>query len=137
MVNNGIDIYHGSLRNGSQMGDGAPPTVDKLAITEAHDGLRTDYIESGQPGSSAVDDALFSATPKYTHARLAALSRLQTLGGRATSDSSLTWAQVGVARVVSLAGTASECQACGHGALHDGIAYKFLLDDLKHRVEGA
>ena len=90
MANKRIHIYDSSLRSGGQQGGGEFSIADKLAIAEALDDLGVDYVEGGQPGSRAGDDALFAAAPKYPHVRLTALSRLQTLGGSAAGDPTLT-----------------------------------------------
>ncbi len=111
MANKRIHIYDSSLRSGGQQGGGEFSIADKLAIAEALDDLGVDYVEGGQPGSRAGDDALFAAAPKYPHVRLTALSRLQTLGGSAAGDPTLTRARSSGARIICLAGTASERRA--------------------------
>lgn len=111
MANKRIYLYDSSLRSGSQQGGGSFSIADKLAIAEALDGLGLDYIEGGQPGSGASDDALFAAAPKLDNAHLAALSRLQSLGGSAAADPALAQARASGAKIVSLAGTASERRA--------------------------
>lgn len=117
MADTRIYLYDSSLRSGAQPDGGAFSSADKLAIAEALDGLAIDYIEGGQPGAGAGEDDLFAAAAEYSHARLAALSRLQTLGGSAASDPALNQVRQSGARVVCLAGAASEQQArAGFGA---------------------
>ena len=117
MADTWIYLYDSSLRAGAQPDGGAFSSADKLAIAEALDGLAIDYIEGGQPGAGAGEDDLFAAAAEYSHARLAALSRLQTLGGSAASDPALNQLRQSGARAVCLAGAASEQQArAGFGA---------------------
>jgi len=111
MTNKRIYLYDSSLRRGGQPGGGEFSTADKLAIAEALDGLGIDYIEGGQSGLKASDDALFVAAPKYAHARLAVLSRLQPPGASAAGDPAVARARTSGAPVVSLAGTACERRA--------------------------
>jgi 2-isopropylmalate synthase len=130
MANKQIYIYDCSLRRGAQQDGGEFSTADKLAIAEALDGLGVDYVEGGQPGSRSGDDALFAAAPKYDHARLTALSRLQSLGGSAAGDPALTRARSSGARIVTLAGTASK----GHARSQFGAEAREYIDMIAESV---
>ena len=111
MVDKRIYLYDSSLRNGALPDGGEFSSADRLAIAEALDGLGIDYVESGLPGSGPAQDALFAAAATYRHARLAVLSPLQSRGGSAASDPALVRARDSGARIVCLAGVASEPQA--------------------------
>ena len=110
MADTRIYLYDSSLRSGALPDGGEFSGADRLAIAEALDGLGVDYIEAGEPGSGPTDDALLAAAPNFTHARLAVLSRMQTPGGSVAGDPALTRARDSGARVVCLAGVASEQQ---------------------------
>ena len=110
MTDKRIYLYDSSLRAGGQPGGGEFSSADKLAIAEALDGLGIDYIEAGQADLGSVDDGLFAAAPKYSHARLVALFHMLSPGESAAGDPALTQARASGAPIVSLAGTASQQQ---------------------------
>ena len=111
MADKRIYLYDSSLRGGALPERGEFSGADKLAIAEALDCLGIDYVEAGQPGAGPTDSALFSAAPKYTHARLVVRPPLQTEGGSAAGDSALSRARDNGARIVCLTAAALAQQA--------------------------
>ena len=111
MVDKRVYLYDSSLRNSALPDGGEFSSADRLAIAEALDGLGIDYVESGLPGSSLAEDGLFAAAANYSRARLTVRSPLQTRGASAASDPTLARARDSGARIMCLAGVASEPQA--------------------------
>lgn len=134
MADKRIYLYDSSLRTGALPDGGEFSGADKLAIAEALDGLGIDYIESGQPGASASEDALFATAAKYSHARLAVLSPLQTRGGSAANDPALARARDSGARVVCLAGVASAQQARAGLGVEPREQIDMIVESVSHVV---
>lgn len=63
-VNNKIEIYDTTLRDGSQMQGISLSVQDKLRITELLDELGVDYIEGGWPGANPKDIEYFTQAKK-------------------------------------------------------------------------
>ncbi len=111
MADGRVYFYDSSLRAGALPDGGELSGADKLAIAEVLDGLGIDYIEAGQPGDGPREDAMFADADKFSHARLVALTGLQSPGGSAAGDPALTRTRASGARIVCLKGVASVAQA--------------------------
>ena len=79
-------------------------TLDKVAISEALDGLGVDYVEGGWPGANPTDDAFFAAPPKLRRARLTAFGMTRRAGRSAENDPGLNALFSSGVRVLCLVG---------------------------------
>ena len=91
IVNNRIEIYDTTLRDGTQ-GEAINFSVaDKCRIAEELDSLGVDFIEGGWPGSNPRDVAFFEDIRrlKLKHARIAAFGATRRRGLTCESDKSI------------------------------------------------
>ena len=91
IVNNRIEIYDTTLRDGTQ-GEAINFSVaDKCRIAEELDSLGVDFIEGGWPGSNPRDVAFFAEARrlKLKHARIAAFGATRRRGLTCESDKSI------------------------------------------------
>ena len=91
IVNNRIEIYDTTLRDGTQ-GEAINFSVaDKCRIAEELDSLGVDFIEGGWPGSNPRDLAFFEEARrlKLKHARIAAFGATRRRGLTCESDKSI------------------------------------------------
>ena len=91
IVNNGIEIYDTTLRDGTQGEAINFSAADKCRIAEELDSLGVDFIEGGWPGSNPRDVAFFkeARSLKLKHARIAAFGATRRRGLTCESDQSI------------------------------------------------
>jgi 2-isopropylmalate synthase len=99
-----VYLFDTTLRDGGQTQGVDFSVSDKLAIAEALDALKLDYIEGGWPGANPTDDAFFADPPKLKHARLTAFGMTRRAGRSAANDPGLTALLSTKARVVCMVG---------------------------------
>ena len=90
-MNNPVEIYDTTLRDGSQ-GEGVTYTVvDKLRIAERLDHFGVRYIEGGWPGSNPKDAEFFQEAKKldWKHAQIAAFGSTRRAQLQAEDDPNL------------------------------------------------
>src|SRR5580765_7497856 len=87
-MNNRIEIYDTTLRDGSQGLGVSFSVLDKLRIAERLDEFGVHYIEGGWPGSNPKDIEFFEEAKRRTfrHARLAAFGATRRKGMTAAAD---------------------------------------------------
>src|ERR1051325_3815719 len=90
-LQNRIEIYDTTLRDGTQ-GEGVSLSVqDKLLISRKLDELGVDFIEGGYPLSNPKDAAFFeeAKTLKLKHAKLVAFGMTRRKGVKASEDTGM------------------------------------------------
>jgi 2-isopropylmalate synthase len=87
-MNNAVEIYDTTLRDGSQGLGISFSVLDKLRIAERLDAFGVHYIEGGWPGSNPKDIEFFDEAKRRTfrHARLAAFGATRRKGVKAADD---------------------------------------------------
>jgi 2-isopropylmalate synthase len=87
-MNNRVEIYDTTLRDGSQGLGISFSVVDKLRIADRLDEFGVHYIEGGWPGSNPKDIEFFDEAKRRTfkHARLAAFGATRRKGMTAEAD---------------------------------------------------
>jgi 2-isopropylmalate synthase len=87
-MNNAVEIYDTTLRDGSQGLGISFSVVDKLRIAERLDAFGVHYIEGGWPGSNPKDIEFFDEAKRRTfrNARLAAFGATRRKGVKAADD---------------------------------------------------
>jgi 2-isopropylmalate synthase len=91
IVNNRIEIYDTTLRDGTQGEAVNFSAADKCRIAEELDSLGVDFIEGGWPGSNPRDVAFFkeARSLKLKHARIAAFGATRRRGLTCETDQSI------------------------------------------------
>jgi 2-isopropylmalate synthase len=87
-MNNRVDIYDTTLRDGTQGLGVSFSVLDKLRIAERLDQFGVQYIEGGWPGSNPKDIEFFEQAKRrrFVHARLAAFGATRRKGVTAAAD---------------------------------------------------
>src|SRR5437762_3093039 len=87
-MNNRVDIYDTTLRDGSQGLGISFSVLDKIRIAERLDQFGVQYIEGGWPGSNPKDIEFFDEAKRknFKHARLAAFGATRRKGVTAAAD---------------------------------------------------
>ena len=84
-----VYLFDSTLRDGGQTQGVDFSVSDKVAISQALDGLGVDYVEGGWPGANPTDDAFFGAPPELKNARLVAFGMTRRPGRSAENDPGL------------------------------------------------
>ena len=82
-------LFDTTLRDGAQTSGVDFTLHDKRVIAQMLDDLGLDYVEGGYPGANPTDSELFSARPKFTHAKFTAFGMVRRAGRSASNDPGL------------------------------------------------
>ncbi|MDY0885740.1 citramalate synthase [Dongia soli] len=85
-----VYLFDTTLRDGAQTQGVDFSVGDKMAIAQALDKLKVDYVEGGWPGANPTDDAFFNAPPELKHATFTAFGMTRRPGRSAANDPGLT-----------------------------------------------
>lgn len=111
-MNNKVELYDTTLRDGTQQEGISLSVEDKLAITERLDQLGIDVIEGGYAGANPKDDEYFQQVRSLDlkHAQIAAFGNTRRANGDTKSDPTLKALLDTNAPVLTLVGKSSEYQ---------------------------